>query len=87
MSDVTPPSKDAPADDGFSQCIAVLPGAQVPENWAWVPVAYHGRASSVVISGTPVRRPAGQLKAETGATFAPCEKLDYEVEYKTVKDD
>jgi fumarylacetoacetase len=46
-------------------------------NYKWVPIAYHGRASSVVISGTPVRRPKGQ----TGqGRFAPTGRLDYEVE-------
>jgi fumarylacetoacetase len=30
-------------------------------NWVWMPVGYHGRASSVVVSGTPVRRPSGQI--------------------------
>jgi fumarylacetoacetase len=51
-------------------------------NFKWVPIGYHGRASSIVISGTPVRRPHGQFKASDAATpsFAPSRRLDYEVE-------
>jgi fumarylacetoacetase len=46
-------------------------------NYRWVPVAYHGRASSVVISGTPVRRPQGQIGE---GRFGPTEQLDFELE-------
>ena len=51
-------------------------------NYKWVPIGYHGRGSSIVISGTPVRRPHGQLKpADAPApVFAPCKNLDYELE-------
>ncbi len=51
-------------------------------NYKWVPIGYHGRASSIVISGTAVRRPWGQLKAPSAAQpqFAPSRRLDYEVE-------
>jgi fumarylacetoacetase len=52
-------------------------------NWRHLPVGYHGRASSVVPSGTPVRRPRGQLPpAEPGGTprFGPSERLDFELE-------
>src|SRR5215210_6720495 len=52
-------------------------------NWRHLPVGYHGRASSVVVSGTPVRRPHGQLPpAEPGAAprFGPTERLDIELE-------
>jgi hypothetical protein len=49
-----------------------------------MPVGYHGRASSIVVSGTPVRRPHGQVQgpAEAGAQprYGPCEVLDYELE-------
>lgn len=51
-------------------------------NYKWLPVAYHGRASSVVASGTPIRRPRGQI-AENPAgppIYAPSGRLDYEVE-------
>ena len=51
-------------------------------NYKWVPIGYHGRASSIVPSGTPVRRPRGQIKPQ-GADlpmFAPSRWLDYEME-------
>ena len=51
-------------------------------NWKWLPVAYHGRASSVVISGTDVRRPHGQIKPPDASApaFGPTKSLDYELE-------
>jgi fumarylacetoacetase len=51
-------------------------------NYKWVPVGYHGRASSVVPSGTAVRRPLGQIKddAAPAPSFAPTRALDYECE-------
>jgi fumarylacetoacetase len=51
-------------------------------NYKWVPIGYHGRASSVVVSGTPVVRPRGQTKAPDAPapSFGPCKRLDYEVE-------
>ncbi len=56
-------------------------------NYKWIPVGYHGRASSVVPSGTPIRRPSGQLSpAEDGGapSFGPCKLLDYELELGVV---
>src|SRR6202521_6132835 len=51
-------------------------------NYKWVPIGYHGRASTIVVSGTPVRRPWGQLKPPSSPQpqFAPSRRLDYEVE-------
>lgn len=51
-------------------------------NWKHLPVGYHGRASSIVISGTPVRRPKGQIKPAGSdiPVFAPSRKLDFELE-------
>ena len=51
-------------------------------NWKWLPVAYNGRASSVVVSGMDVRRPSGQTKAPDAAepTFGPSKSFDYELE-------
>ncbi|WAC13538.1 fumarylacetoacetase [Dyadobacter pollutisoli] len=51
-------------------------------NWKHMPVAYHGRASSIVVSGTAIQRPSGQIsKDAAGApTFAPTRSLDYELE-------
>ena len=51
-------------------------------NWRHLPVGYHGRAGTVVVSGTPIRRPQGQAKAADGATptFGPSRRLDFELE-------
>ncbi len=51
-------------------------------NYKWVPIGYHGRASSIVVSGTPVRRASGQAKGadEERPRFGPSRSLDYEVE-------
>ncbi|HKP97170.1 MAG TPA: fumarylacetoacetase [Fibrobacteria bacterium] len=51
-------------------------------NYKYVPIGYHGRASSIVVSGTPVRRPRGQAKAEDAPhpEYGPSRVLDYEVE-------
>lgn len=51
-------------------------------NYKWVPIGYHGRASSIVASGTPIRRPCGQLQADPlpAPTMAPTGALDYECE-------
>ena len=51
-------------------------------NYKWVPIGYHGRASSIVPSGTAVRRPSGQSRAPDAATpsFGPSRSLDYEME-------
>ncbi len=49
----------------------------LPANWLHIPIGYNGRASSVVVSGTDIRRPLGQLGA---GRFGPCEKLDIELE-------
>lgn len=51
-------------------------------NWLHLPVGYHGRASSVVVSGTPIRRPFGQTKADdaNAPSFGPSRLLDIELE-------
>ena len=51
-------------------------------NWKHIPVGYHGRASSIIVSGTPVRRPAGQVmpKGATAPVFQPTSRLDIELE-------
>ncbi|MGO4305519.1 fumarylacetoacetase [Cupriavidus sp. RAF12] len=51
-------------------------------NWLEIPIGYNGRASSVVVSGTALRRPNGQIKLpnEARPIFGPCRKLDYELE-------
>jgi fumarylacetoacetase len=51
-------------------------------NYKYVPIGYHGRASSIVVSGTPVQRPSGQTRDgdEGPPTFGPTKRLDYELE-------
>lgn len=51
-------------------------------NWLWIPVGYHGRASSVILSGEAIHRPKGQIKPDPAADpiFAPCRNLDFELE-------
>ncbi|XP_059057650.1 fumarylacetoacetase [Achroia grisella] len=51
-------------------------------NWKHLPVGYHGRSSSIVISGTPIRRPYGQTQPVEGADphFGPCRLMDFELE-------
>jgi fumarylacetoacetase len=58
------------------------------DNYDWIPIAYHGRASSIVPSGTLVRRPAGQMRGQMRGPasdqpcpdFGPTQRLDYELE-------
>ena len=51
-------------------------------NWKWLPVAYHGRASSIVVSGTQVKRPRGQTKPPDASSpvYGPSKSLDFELE-------
>ena len=51
-------------------------------NYKYVPIGYHGRASSIVLSGTDIKRPKGQNRsdAEAPPVFIPCKSLDYEME-------
>ena len=49
-------------------------------NWKTLPVGYHGRASSVVVSGTDIRRPKGLFKKGEALVFGPSEELDFELE-------
>ncbi|GHE06480.1 fumarylacetoacetase [Allgaiera indica] len=54
----------------------------LPPNWLHIPIGYNGRASSVVVSGTDVRRPLGQLKPPQAEVpyFGPCKRFDLELE-------
>ncbi|MXW85378.1 MAG: fumarylacetoacetase [Boseongicola sp. SB0673_bin_14] len=62
------------------------PENALPPNWLHMPIGYNGRASSVVISGTDVRRPWGQLKgpADEAPRFAPSRRFDIELEMGAV---
>ncbi len=53
-------------------------------NWRHLPVAYHGRAGTVVVSGTPVLRPSGQRRVGEDVVFGPSERLDIELEVGVV---
>lgn len=59
------------------------PDAPLMPNYKHVPIAYHGRASSVRESGVPVRRPNGQRKPadRPAPDFGPCRNLDFELEF------
>ena len=59
------------------------PGSEpLMPNWRWLPIGYHGRSSTIVVSGTPVRRPAGQRKPPDAKepVFGPAQSLDIELE-------
>lgn len=56
------------------------PENALPAQWTHMPIGYNGRASSVVVSGTPVRRPMGQIKGENGPVWSECKRLDLELE-------
>ncbi len=57
-------------------------GDALMPNWKHIPVGYHGRASSIVVSGTEIHRPKGQIKPneEEPPIFSPCKTLDFELE-------
>lgn len=55
-------------------------GEALLPNWRHLPVGYHGRAGTVVVSGTDIHRPDGQLRGQGGPTFGPTVKLDIELE-------
>jgi fumarylacetoacetase len=57
-------------------------GESLMPNYKWVPIGYHGRSSSIVVSGTPVVRPRGQIKPPDAEapSFVPTKRLDYEAE-------
>lgn len=62
---------------------AILRGSpDLPANWLHIPIGYNGRASSVVVSGTPIHRPNGQTKAPDAEmpSFGPSKRLDIELE-------
>ncbi|MBW1602566.1 fumarylacetoacetase [Streptomyces sp. JJ66] len=55
-------------------------GEPLTPNWKHLPIGYHGRAGTVVVSGTPVRRPHGQRRTPDGPVFGPSQRLDIEAE-------
>ena len=58
------------------------PGSEpLLSNWRWLPVGYHGRAGTLVVDGTPIVRPKGQLKiGQADPVYAPTRMLDFELE-------
>jgi fumarylacetoacetase len=57
------------------------PGAEpLTPNWKHLPIGYHGRSGTVVVSGTPVTRPHGQRRGEQAPEFGPSQRLDFEAE-------
>ena len=56
------------------------PEHALPAQWTHMPIGYNGRASSVVVSGTPIRRPMGQVRGEAGPEWTACRRLDLELE-------
>lgn len=60
----------------------IRPNDPLTPNFQWLPIAYHGRASSVVVSGTPFNRPMGQAMSPGAKEpiFGPCQRLDFELE-------
>lgn len=63
-------------------CMFRGPDNALMPNWTHLPVGYHGRASSIVISGTPIRRPNGQTRPDESQppVFGPCKLFDFELE-------
>lgn len=62
------------------------PENALPASWLHMPIGYNGRASTVVVSGTEVRRPLGQIKlpSDESPIFSPCRRLDIELEMGTI---
>jgi fumarylacetoacetase len=57
------------------------PGTEpLTPNWRHLPIGYHGRAGSIVVDGTPIRRPWGQRRTSDMPSFGPTTKLDFELE-------
>lgn len=58
---------------------------QLPPGFPYFPIGYHGRSSTIIVSGTPVTRPNGQYLGPDGkVVFGPCQELDYELEIGAV---
>jgi len=63
-------------------CMFRDPNNALLPNWKHIPVGYHGRSSSIILSGIPVHRPKGQQKPDESSppVFGPCKLLDFELE-------
>ena len=61
------------------------PDNALQPNWLHLPVGYHGRASSIVIDGTPITRPKGQITMDDKTPqWSECKRLDFELEMGTI---
>jgi fumarylacetoacetase len=57
------------------------PGLEpLPPAWRYLPIGYHGRSATVIVSGSPIYRPSGLVGTDVGPTFRPSARLDVEVE-------
>jgi fumarylacetoacetase len=71
-------------------CMFRGPANALNPNWVHLPVGYHGRASSIVVDGTEIRRPKGQVGPPPGQTevttpsWSKCNRLDLELEMGTI---
>lgn len=66
-------------------CMFRDPATALNPNWTHLPVGYHGRASSIVVSGTPIRRPKGQVSLDKiTPVWSQCNRLDLELEMGTI---
>lgn len=66
-------------------CMFRDPATALNPNWTHLPVGYHGRASSIVVSGTPIRRPKGQITVDkVTPVWSQCNRLDLELEMGTI---
>ena len=54
------------------------------KNWLHMPIAYHGRSSSIVVSETPIKIPSGQVASENTIVYKSSDKVDFELEFATV---
>lgn len=63
---------------------AIFGKKSLPPAFLNFPIAYAGRASSVVVSGTPIERPLGQYKGPDGIVFGPSKAMDFELEFGAI---
>ena len=59
---------------------AILGVRSLPPSFLKFPISYTGRTSSIVVSGTPIRRPRGQFRSGDDVVYGPTKQLDYELE-------
>lgn len=63
---------------------AIFGQKSLPPAFLNFPIAYAGRASSIIVSGTPIERPLGQYKGPDGVVFGPSKALDFELEFGAI---